>query len=95
MLDFGLQSSTDTSNSNRSIVSFAKWRLPIHDSEDDGEPPWLWPGETNYVGLNKWTEKVEAAKEKVLGGTPCWCDYFRQSCELPNAISVCLQVLVS
>ncbi len=54
------------------IVSFAKWSLPILESETYVEPPWLWPEGTNFAILDEWTDKVEAAKQNILGNTPCY-----------------------
>jgi len=53
------------------IISFAKWSLPSIDSETHVESPWTWPQETNFVYLNEWTEKIEAATRRILGGAPC------------------------
>lgn len=54
------------------IISFAKWSLPVLETETYVEAPWLWPEGTNYAILDEWTEKVEAAKQRVLGNTPCF-----------------------
>ena len=54
------------------IISFAKWHLPVLDSEKYEEPPWPWPEGTNFAILDKWVEKVEAAQQKVLGASPCY-----------------------
>jgi len=53
------------------IISFAKWNLPVFDSESYVETPWTWPEETNLACLDEWTEKIECATQKVLGGAPC------------------------
>ncbi|KAK3324478.1 putative GNAT family acetyltransferase [Cercophora scortea] len=52
------------------IISFAKWSLPVKENEDYTEPPWRWPDETNHEVLNAWTEKVDAAKECIIGNSP-------------------------
>lgn len=53
------------------IISFAKWSLPMFDSATYLESPWTWPQETNFACLNEWTEKIERATQKILGGAPC------------------------
>ncbi len=53
------------------IISFAKWNLPVFKSETYVESPWTWPQETNYAYLGEWTEKIECATKKILGGVPC------------------------
>ncbi|PGH26821.1 hypothetical protein AJ80_01398 [Polytolypa hystricis UAMH7299] len=57
---------------NGEIVSFAKWCLPIHVSENYVESPWEWPEGTDMKVLNEWTEIVENAERKVLGDEPCY-----------------------
>ena len=52
------------------VISFAKWSLPVLNSEPYVEPPWQWPEGTDYAVLDPWTERVEAAKQKVLGDAP-------------------------
>ncbi|MCJ1475547.1 hypothetical protein MMC13_004210 [Lambiella insularis] len=54
------------------IISFAKWSLPVLESDSYIEPPWIWPEGTNHAVLDEWTEKVEAAKKKLLGQIPCF-----------------------
>lgn len=55
------------------IISFAKWQLPIPESDTTyEEPPWRWPAGTNIALLEAWTARVEAAKLKILGNTPCY-----------------------
>lgn len=55
------------------IVSFAKWHLPVHDSEATyEEPPWSWPAGTNMAVLDAWIATVEAAKLRIIGNTPCY-----------------------
>lgn len=54
------------------IISFAKWSLPVFESEIYVETPWRWPEGTNLAVLDEWTKKVEAAEKKVLGGGPCY-----------------------
>lgn len=56
------------------VLSFAKWCLPVLESENYEEPPWRWPEGTNLAVLDQWTEKVEDASEKILGSTP----YYRK-----------------
>jgi len=57
------------------IISFAKWSLPITHSEAYVESPWTWPQETNFACLKEWTEKIESATQKILGGAPCCRKY--------------------
>jgi hypothetical protein len=59
-------------NQQDEIISFAKWCLPVPESEHYEEPPWEWPDGTNVAVLDEWTKRVEAASEKVLGRTPCY-----------------------
>ena len=54
------------------IISFAKWSLPILESEEYVESPWSWPEETDLAVLNGWMEIVESAKQRVLGNAPCY-----------------------
>ena len=54
------------------IISFAKWALPVSQSEEYVEPPWRWPEATNHAVLDRWTEKVEAAQKNILGESPCY-----------------------
>ena len=54
------------------IISFAKWHLPVSQSEAYEEPPWLWPDGTNLAVLDAWTEIVEAAKQTLLGDQSCY-----------------------
>jgi len=53
------------------IISFAKWSLPLSAPEMYVESPWTWPQETNFAYLNGWTEKIESATQKILGGAAC------------------------
>ncbi|KAH8700371.1 acyl-CoA N-acyltransferase [Talaromyces proteolyticus] len=57
----------------KEIVSFAKWRRPILESEVYVESPWNWPDGTRLDVLEDWTRIVEDASEKVLCGKPCYC----------------------
>lgn len=57
------------------IISFAKWSLPVLEAETYEESPWIWPNDTDFAVLNKWTEKVESAKQKTLGNAPCYREY--------------------
>jgi hypothetical protein len=52
------------------IISFAKWCRPIWDGEEYVEEPWVWPEGTAMGVLDEWTERVEAAGEKVLRTRP-------------------------
>ena len=54
------------------IISFAKWHLPVLESESYVEPPWRWPEETNMAVLTEWGKKAEAAKQRVIGNMPCY-----------------------
>lgn len=56
---------------NGEIISFAKWSLPVFDSVPYVESPWSWPEETDFACLDEWTEKIEWATQKILGGAPC------------------------
>lgn len=62
----------DDHRSGREIVGFAKWCRPILEGEGYVEEPWRWPEGTEMEVLDKWTERVEAASEKVLGTRPCY-----------------------
>lgn len=57
------------------IISFAKWRRPIPEPEEDRyiEGPWKWPKGTRLDVLEEWTLKVEEAGERLLGNTPFYC----------------------
>ena len=61
------------------VISFAKWSLPVLASERYVEPPWQWPEGTNYAVLDPWTERVEVAKEKILGDAPHYRKLLRDS----------------
>ena len=55
------------------IISFAKWHLPILESEAYIEPLWRWPEGTNFSILEEWGEKVEMAKQTNMGkNMPCY-----------------------
>jgi len=54
------------------VISFAKWTLPILESENYTEPSWTWPEGTDYDVLNEWVERVEGAQQKALGSEPCY-----------------------
>lgn len=54
------------------VISFAKWSLPVLESETYEESPWIWPDDTDFEVLSQWTEKVEFAKQKILGNAPCY-----------------------
>ena len=62
------------------IMSFAKWALPIHRSEAYMETPWRWPKGTNLTILNQWIAKVEDAEESILGGEPCYRKSWQTCC---------------
>ncbi|KAJ5942085.1 acyl-CoA N-acyltransferase [Penicillium verrucosum] len=51
------------------IISFAKWRRPIPESELDRyiEGPWKWPKGTRLDVLEEWTLKVEEAGGEIAG----------------------------
>lgn len=59
----------------KDIVSFAKWRRPILDSEAYAEGAWNWPDGTRLDILEEWTRLVEDASESVLRGQPCYCEF--------------------
>lgn len=69
------------------MISFAKWSLPIFESETYIESPWRWPEGTDFMCLDVWTEKVEAAKQKVLGDKPCCRKSFRAQWILYSVIT--------
>jgi len=54
------------------IISFAKWSLPILESENYTEPSWTWPEGTEFDVVKEWGEKVESAQQKALGSEPCY-----------------------
>jgi len=54
------------------MVSFAKWSLPVFELGTYMETPWIWPEGTNFPILSEWTEKAEAAQQKVLGELPSY-----------------------
>ena len=69
--------------SQNEIISFAKWHLPVSQSEAYEEPPWLWPDGTDLAVLDAWTEIVEAAKQTILGDQLCYRksgDYYHLHC---------------
>jgi len=54
------------------VVSFAKWSLPVEASAIYVEAPWVWPEGTDIAVLEQWTEIVEGAKQRALGGLPAY-----------------------
>lgn len=60
-----------------SIISFAKWHLPVKSSEEYSETPWRWPKGSNLAIIDTWTKKVEFAEESHVGDTPCYRKYWR------------------
>ncbi|MCJ1234011.1 hypothetical protein MMC14_001969 [Varicellaria rhodocarpa] len=76
------------------IISFAKWHLPVFESEAYVEPPWRWPEGTNLALLEEWGEKVEVAKQKIIGNTPCYRELLTVSSTLFLMVfmSLCLEV---
>lgn len=59
-------------SSNNSVISYARWNLPVHKSEGYSEPPWCLPEGTEWGVLKTWTDIVEGAQERVLGREPCY-----------------------
>ncbi|OJD18688.1 hypothetical protein AJ78_01303 [Emergomyces pasteurianus Ep9510] len=55
------------------IISFAKWKRPVFDTESYIEAPWRWPEGTRMDILNEWTKRVEEVSNEVIGTTPCYC----------------------
>lgn len=51
----------------KELISFAKWSLPVSPIEKYEEANWLWPEETDFAVLEKWTERVLAAHGRVMG----------------------------
>ena len=56
----------------KQVVSFAKWSLPVEASAIYVEAPWVWPEGTDLAVLEQWTEMVEGAKQRALGGLPAY-----------------------
>lgn len=81
---------------NGEIISFAKWCLPIRESDHYTELPWEWPEGTNMAVLDEWTEKVEAANARILGSTPCYRKSSRLSCsaKCPDMILLSFPLLL-
>ena len=61
------------------LISFAKWHLPVFEPEAYVEPPWRWPDGTNLALLEEWGEKVEVAKQKIIGDAPCYRELLKVS----------------
>ncbi|KKZ62800.1 hypothetical protein EMCG_02843 [[Emmonsia] crescens] len=55
------------------IISFAKWKRPVLDTDSYVEVPWRWPEGTRMDILNEWTRRVEDVSSRVIGSTPCYC----------------------
>ncbi|MCJ1468919.1 hypothetical protein MMC07_007549 [Pseudocyphellaria aurata] len=55
------------------IISYAIWNLPVLKSKESEEFLSRCPQGTNLVVLEEWIGKVDSAKLKVLGDTPCYC----------------------
>lgn len=66
------QEKESNSSNNNSVISYARWNLPVHQSEGYVEPPWCFPEGTKWDVLKMWTDKVEGAQERVLGKEPCY-----------------------
>ncbi|KAL8840006.1 MAG: hypothetical protein Q9170_001490 [Blastenia crenularia] len=49
------------------IIAFAKWSLPIEQGKPYEEVPWRWPEGTDFEVLERWRQKVDGAKERVMG----------------------------
>lgn len=56
------------------VVSFARWNLPVEGGWV--EPAWKFPEGTEWGVLKAWTEMVDAAQERVLGGEACYREFF-------------------
>ena len=54
------------------LISFAKWSLPISPLEKYEETSWIWPVETDFSVLERWTEQVEAAQQRAMGTRQCY-----------------------
>ncbi|CAG8979425.1 hypothetical protein HYALB_00013433 [Hymenoscyphus albidus] len=57
----------DTKNQ---IISFAKWDLPAVPEESHFKPEWHQDVQQEY--LNRYYNLAEAAKQRVIGNTPCY-----------------------
>ncbi|PGH01464.1 hypothetical protein AJ79_07902 [Helicocarpus griseus UAMH5409] len=55
------------------IISFAKWKRPVFDTDAYLEAPWRWPEGTKMEVLDTWTSKVDDVSRRVFGSTPCYC----------------------
>ena len=51
------------SSNNDTIISFAKWSLPLSTTEN--EAAWKWPEGTRMDLIDRWNEKIEEAKREV------------------------------
>ena len=54
-------------HSEGELISFAKWSLPVSPIEKYEEASWIWPEETDFAVLERWTERVLAARGRVMG----------------------------
>ena len=59
-------------HSGGELISFAKWSLPVSAVEKYEEASWIWPEETDFAVLERWTERVLAARERVMGDRQCY-----------------------
>jgi hypothetical protein len=55
------------------IISFAKWDLPGPAKQ---HPDVEWPEGCQQRFLDEYHQKAEAAKQRVVGDTPCYCESF-------------------
>ena len=59
-------------HSEGELISFAKWSLPVSPIEKYEEASWAWPEETDFAILERWTERVLAARGRVMGDRQCY-----------------------
>ena len=59
-------------NNEDTVISFAKWALPVPHMETYAETPWHWPEGTNLTVLNRWITLVEDAQKRILAEQPCY-----------------------
>lgn len=74
--DDGRGTGDEQKKSDRLIISYARWNLPVHESEDYVEPPWRFPAGTDWGVLQTWAGMVENAQRRVLGRESCYRMWF-------------------
>lgn len=58
------------------IISYARWICPSEKEEGYVEPSWRFPKGTQWRVLDRWTELVEQAAERRLGGRASYREWF-------------------